>query len=134
MQIAFRAKEGGVFLFDVTGNQITLTSGDTGILSIVPEPSGRIPAPGDAAVFTVKDRVGGRTFIRKILSPDEAGVVTIVLSNADTEGMQSGVYVWDIRYVVSPVYDGKGSVTDGEEVSTPFPYAPFIVLEAVSFI
>ena len=103
----------GVSLFDVTGNQITLTSGDTGIFSIVPEPSGRI---------------------RKILSPDEAGVVTVVLSNADTEGMQSGVYVWDVRYVVSPVYDGKGNVTDGEEVSTPLPYAPFIVLEAVSFI
>lgn len=33
-----------------------------------------------------------------------------------------------------PVYDGKGNVTDGEEISTPFPYAPFIVLEVVSFI
>lgn len=121
-------------MFDVIGRQVTITSGDTGIFDIVPDSSGRIPSDSDIAVFTVKDRIGGKILIQKKLTPNEKGIVTVVLNNSDTDKIKSGSYVWDIRYVVSPTYDSKGNITDGEEITTPFSYAPFVVVEAVSFI
>ena len=121
-------------MFDVKGRQIQITAGDTGLMAVRARESGYVPTGEDRAVFTVRERTGGRVLLKKVLVPDETGCVQIPFSNADTENLRAGAYVWDIRYALHAVMDAKGNVTGGREVVTPFAPAPFLVMEAVGAI
>ena len=39
--------------------------------------------------------------------------------NSETDYLDSGLYEWDVRYIVNPVYDESGNIVDGDAVATP---------------
>lgn len=118
-------------MFEMHGSEIVLTAGDTGVFIVNARPDGYIPTSDDRAIFTVRDRIGGRVFVEKTLTPDESGKVEIELKNEDTKRMRGGRYVWDIRYVIQATFDGSGNVNGGTQVVTPMQAASFFVEKAV---
>lgn len=120
-------------MFDVSGTQITITAGDTGLLTLSVRTGDGLYVPGenDRAVFTVREQAGARAALEKVLVPDGEGRVRIALTNADTERLRAGSYLWDVRYALDAELDAKGNVTGGREVITPLPPSPFVVMKAV---
>ncbi len=118
-------------MFALDGLTILLSRGDTGTLTI--RETGATFASDDRAVFTVRDPQGG-VVIEKVLEIDD-GAVEVGFENADTDSLAAGSYTWDIRYVVTPVYDTpSGRITGGAEVLTPKLPQKFIVLPTVGQI
>lgn len=119
-------------MFDVRGTHILLTQGDTAILTITAR--GTALTQADRAVFTVRDRPGGRKHIERVLTPDEQGRVHVMISNEDTQNLRAGAYAWDIRYVLEAQTQANGQVTGGREVITPIRPGVMTVMEAVGRI
>lgn len=121
-------------MFDITGTTITLTAGDTGLFGAAPEADGYRPTAADRAVFTVRERPGGRKLLEKVLVPEADGAVLVPLLHEDTERLRAGAYVWDIRYVLNAQTDAQGGVTGGREVITPFTPGTMTVMEAIGSV
>ena len=47
-------------MFRVSGNQISITAGDTALMAICPDETGYVPTANDRAIFTVRDDCAGR--------------------------------------------------------------------------
>lgn len=114
-------------MFEVHGNCIRISAGDTGVIRF--EAEGIELTPSDRAVFTVKRR-GGGAVIRKIVEP-EGNAILVPFVNGDTEKLHADSYEWDIRYVLDAQLDGRGEVTDGREVITPFAPGNLQVMKVV---
>jgi len=105
-------------MFMIEGNTITLSRGDTGIVTI--GVSGYTFGSNDRAIFSISGN-SGQVAVRQEL-PIENNLVTVEFTNDDTDDWKPGDYEWDIRYVVNPIYDGSGDsrqIIDGDEVITP---------------
>ena len=117
-------------MFNVEGNTITLSRGDTGTVTI--GVSGYTFGSNDRALFTVAG--GGEVKMRREL-PIVDGVVTIEFVNSDTDSLNAGNYSWDIRFVMNPMYDQEsGLIYDGDEVNTPELPMPLVLLPTVGQI
>ncbi len=80
--------------------------------------SGRIPEDGTDVLFTVKTKHDNSIMIQKHIQAHN-GAVDIDLYSSDTGKLEYGVdYVWDIRVLYSD-----------NDVDTPMPVSPFVVLE-----
>jgi len=115
-------------MFCVRDLSITITRGDTGLLTITTE-SDHVFGEADRAVFTMSRN--GTVIKEQVLTPDMDGRVQIEFANAETETWTPGSYSWDIRYVLDAVMDEQGRVTDGREVITPMKPGTLTVIAAV---
>lgn len=107
---------------------ITITRGDTGLLTITTE-SDHVFGSEDRAVFTIKR--GDKVIKEGVYQPSECGRVQIEFANAETETWAPGSYSWDIRYVLDAQMDEQGRVVDGREVITPMRPGTLTVVTAV---
>ena len=114
-------------MFEIKGRRIQLSCGDTGTL--VASARGVTLGAADRVLLTVR-RDGGTAVIEKVETPDAEGTVRFHFKNADTEELEPGGYLWDLRYVLGAALT-DGRVTDGEKVITPFAPASFEVMEVV---
>ena len=113
-------------MFNLNGTHIQLTSGDTGLLTIMT--GGETLTENDRALFTVRRR-GGSVMAEMILTP-EADRVQIPFTNDLTDGWKEDEYEWDIRFVLDPVIQ-NGKIVDGREVITPMRPGKLTVVKAV---
>lgn len=102
-------------MFNVDGFKINLHRGDTGTIGITA--TGYTFGPNDRALFTVKDKNG--TIVKQGIYPMVNNRFEVPFLNGDTDYLDSGLYEWDVRYVVEPVYDEEGKIVDGDAVATP---------------
>lgn len=102
-------------MFNVDGFKINLHRGDTGTIGITA--TGYTFGPNDRALFTVKDKSG--TIVKQGIYPMVNNRFEVPFLNGDTDYLDSGLYEWDVRYVVEPVYDEEGKIVDGDAVATP---------------
>lgn len=116
-----------MFLADDRMN-LTITQGDTGLLTIAAE-SNHTFTSQDRAVFTVKKY--DRPVLVSKHTPDERGTVQIEFLHDTTECLHPGAYQWDIRYVLDAEINACGHVTGGREVITPMKPATLTIVEAV---
>ena len=118
-------------MFRVSGNQITMTAGDTGIMAIVPKAGSYIPTPEDRAIFTVREQPGRRALIEKIIVPEESGEVIVPLDSAETAKWRPREYAWDVRYALGVTTDAEGNMTDWQEAVTPMEIGLLTILPAI---
>ena len=71
-------------MFCASRGQIVLTAGDTGMIGFEAAEDGYIPTENDRAIFTVRDKVGGRRLIEKTVQPDAQGVTRVPFMAEDT--------------------------------------------------
>lgn len=112
-----------MFNVDPTTKKITLHRGDTGEVTITA--SGYTYGTDDRALFTMKDANG--TEIWKEVFEMEDNAFTLEFTNAKTDYLAPGVYYYDVRYIVDPIYDQATGeiVEDGGQVTTPG--SPYII-------
>ena len=77
-------------MFRVSGNQIAITAGDTGILAVIPDEKSDVPTERDRAIFTVREKVGGRVVLKKTLKPEAGGRGRVGLASGDKIGRGAG--------------------------------------------
>ena len=118
-------------MFCAKRGQILITAGDTGIAGFEPMEGGYVPKTNDRAVFTVRDKIGGRKRIEKVIQPDENGIVRVPFMPEDTKNLRLREYVWDIRYLLDVQEDEKGNVTAYRESITPLEPAFLLILPAI---
>ena len=118
-------------MFRVSGNQIAITAGDTGILAVIPDEKSDVPTEKDRAIFTVREKVGGRVVFKKTLKPETDGRVRIDFASGDTARLKPREYVWDVRLAIQATVDESGKVTDAEQIYTPCPPGIVFVLAAI---
>lgn len=118
-------------MFEISGTRITITRGDTALLSITAE--GVALTKNDRAVFTVS-RGNGGILMEKVAVPDRENRVLIPFLNSETQGWREGSYSWDVRYVLGALTDERGRVIDGDEVLTPIRPGELTVIKAVGSI
>lgn len=99
-----------MFVVDAQNYTIDLHRGDTGVLGITAETDYEF-GPLDRAIFTLKDSNG--KLIKKNVCEMTDNRFEITFVNSDTDGLMPGLYTWDVRYVVNPVYDSEGQIYDG---------------------
>ena len=102
-------------MFNVNGYTINLHRGDTGTIGITAR--GYDFGPNDRALFTVKDKSG--TIVKQAAYAMENNRFEVSFLNSETDYLDSGLYEWDVRYIVNPVYDEGGNIVDGDAVATP---------------
>ena len=118
-------------LFELKGKRILATRRDTGLIRLVPRPDGYIPTQEDRAVFTVCDRSGEHVLAEKTILPEEDGSVFVPFTQEDTLALETGIYLWSVRYALEAVTDEKGKVTGGREMITPFAPGMLCVTEVI---
>lgn len=110
-----------MFAVNEETGEIQLSVGDTAAFKITATGDYTFEA-ADRALFTVKDS-SGAVVLERVYPLAEAdpgnGVFVVMLSNADTDYLQPGVYSWDVRYVLTPYYDETGRIISGDQVITP---------------
>ena len=104
-----------MFSVNTATGEIKLSRGDTG--SVVFQATGYTFASEDRALFTMKSADG--TVVKQAAYEIEDGAFTVDFLNAETDYLAPGSYSYDVRYVISPYYDGEGKIVDGDQVITP---------------
>ena len=102
-------------MFNVEGNTITLSRGDTGALTITA--TGYTFGENDRALFSIKNSAG--TVVKQQIYAMTNNVFQVTFFNADTDNLSPGTFSWDVRYVIHPYYDDVGNIVDGDQVITP---------------
>ena len=108
-------------MYNVEGNTITLSRGDTGALRINAtatlngEPFDF--GSDDRALFSIKNQNGEIVMQKASAMTDNVFIVYFL--NADTDSLAPGGYSWDVRYIIHPYYDASGKIIDGDQVITP---------------
>lgn len=118
-------------MFTVNGTDITITRGDTALLTIIAE-SEHVFSENDRVVFTVKQY--GHPILVQTLIPNTDGSVQISFTHEITELLNLGSYQWDVRYVLDAEIDQNGNVVGGREVLTPISPSVLKVVEAVELL
>lgn len=104
-----------MFLIKDKSLMMAVSQGDSAYFTITF--TGDVPEDGTTTLFTVKKSTNDRAVIQKYL-PVYDGVVDVELYSRDTNKLEPGNYVWDIRVLFSE-----------KEVVTPMVPSPFVVLE-----
>lgn len=105
---------------------IAITRGDTGAFQYRPS---RL-VDNAIAVFSVKTVYARDDVIVKLLEQNEDGTLDIELTSEDT-GKPSGAYVYDVRYLVNPQFDGE-NIIGATEIVTPDEPGVFLILDAIT--
>ena len=108
-------------MFRVSGNQISITAGDTALMAICPDETGYVPTANDRAIFTVRERPKRRALIEKTIAPEADGRFVVCFESEDTARLKPREYVWDVRLAIQANVDENGEVTDAEQIITPCP-------------
>lgn len=104
-------------MFDVQGNVITLSRGDTGAIKITADTEHTFDED-DRALFSIKNGIG-EMVKQQAYALDENKAFVVAFFNSDTDTLAAGTYQWDVRYVIHPYYDAEGRIIDGDQVITP---------------
>lgn len=118
-------------MFRVSGNQISITAGDTALMAICPDETGHVPTANDRAIFTVRERPERRTLIEKTIAPEADGRFVVCFESEDTARLKPREYVWDVRLAIQANVDENGEVTDAEQIITPCPPGILFVMAAI---
>ena len=118
-------------MFRVSGNQISITAGDTALMAICPDETGYVPTANDRAIFTVRERPKRRALIEKTIAPEADGRFVVCFESEDTARLKPREYVWDVRLAIQANVDENGEVTDAEQIITPCPPGILFVMEAI---
>ena len=118
-------------MFRVSGNQISITAGDTALMAICPDETGYVPTANDRAIFTVRERPERRALIEKTIAPEADGRFVICFESEDTARLKPREYVWDVRLAIQANVDENGEVTDAEQIITPCPPGILFVMAAI---
>ena len=118
-------------MFRVSGNQISITAGDTALMAICPDETGYVPTANDRAIFTVRERPERRVLIEKTIAPEADGRFVVCFESEDTARLKPREYVWDVRLAIQANVDENGEVTDAEQVITPCPPGILFVMAAI---
>lgn len=118
-------------MFRVSGNQISITAGDTALMAICPDETGYVPTANDRAIFTVRERPKRRALIEKTIEPEADGRFVVCFESEDTARLKPREYVWDVRLAIQANVDENGEVTDAEQVITPCPPGILFVMAAI---
>ena len=100
-----------MFNIDLETMEIKMHAGDTGSFKIHSErESGDAWTEDDRMLFTVKDG-SGEIVMQRIYRLDDQwdlgdGVVLVEFHNDDTDKWGSGTYSTELRYDISPIWDG----------------------------
>ena len=118
-------------MFRVSGNQISITAGDTALMAICPDETGYVPTANDRAIFTVRERPKRRALIEKTIAPEADGRFVVCFESEDTARLKPREYVWDVRLAIQAKVDENGEVTDAEQIITPCPPGILFVMAAI---
>ena len=118
-------------MFRVSGNQISITAGDTALMAICPDETGYVPTANDRAIFTVRERPERRALIEKTIAPEADGRFVVCFESEDTARLKPREYVWDVRLAIQATVDENGEVTDAEQIITPCPPGILFVMAAI---
>ena len=118
-------------MFRVSGNQISITAGDTALMAICPDETGYVPTANDRAIFTVRERPKRRALIEKTIVPEADGRFVVCFESEDTARLKPREYVWDVRLAIQANVDENGEVTDAEQIITPCPPGILFVMAAI---
>ena len=118
-------------MFRVSGNQISITAGDTALMAICPDETGYVPTANDRAIFTVRERPERRALIEKTIAPEADGRFVVCFESEDTARLKPREYVWDVRLAIQANVDENGEVTDAEQIITPCPPGILFVMAAI---
>lgn len=118
-------------MFRVSGNQISITAGDTALMAICPDETGYVPTANDRAIFTVRERPKRRALIEKTIAPEADGRFVVCFESEDTARLKPREYVWDVRLAIQANVDENGEVTDAEQIVTPCPPGILFVMAAI---
>lgn len=118
-------------MFRVSGNQISITAGDTALMAICPDETGYVPTANDRALFTVMERPKRRALIEKTIAPEADGRFVVCFESEDTARLKPREYVWDVRLAIQATVNENGEVTDAEQVITPCPPGILFVMVAI---
>lgn len=83
-------------------NPITLDAelvlGTTGTFSVAPKIDGdKILQDGDHVWFTLRKKIGGPILLQKDIHTFDNGIAEIPIPPSDTENMEPGSYIYDLR-------------------------------------
>lgn len=109
-----------MFWIDDDTKVIHLSRGDTA--SFIIRATGYTFAEDDRALFTVKNGSGNIVFEQAYGLTDATlgnGAFQVDFHNPDTDALATGVYNWDVRYILGPYYDESGRIINGDQVITP---------------
>ena len=118
-------------MFRVSGNQISITEGDTALMAICPDETGYVPTANDRAIFTVRERPKRRALIEKTIAPEADGRFVVCFESEDTARLKPREYVWDVRLAIQANVNENGEVTDAEQIITPCPPGILFVMAAI---
>ena len=118
-------------MFRVSGNQISITAGDTALMAICPDETGYVPTANDRAIFTVRERPERRALIEKTIAPEADGRFVVCFESEDTARLKPREYVWDVRLAIQANVNENGEVTDAEQIITPCPPGILFVMAAI---
>ena len=118
-------------MFRVSGNQISITAGDTALMAICPDETGYVPTANDRAIFTVRERPKRRALIEKTIAPEADGRFVVCFESEDTARLKPREYVWDVRLAIQANVDENGEVTDAEQIITTCPPGILFVMAAI---
>ena len=118
-------------MFRVSGNQISITAGDTALMAICPDETGYVPTANDRAIFTVRERPERRALIEKTIAPEADGRFVVCFESEDTARLKPREYVWDVRLAIQANVDENGEVTDAEQIITPCPPGILFIMAAI---
>ena len=118
-------------MFRVSGNQISITAGDTALMAICPDETGYVPTANDRAIFTVRERPKRRALIEKTIAPEADGRFVVCFESEDTARLKPREYVWDVRLAIQANVDENGEVTNAEQIITPCPPGILFVMAAI---
>lgn len=118
-------------MFRVSGNQISITAGDTALMAICPDETGYVPTENDRAIFTVRERPKRRALIEKTIAPEADGRFVVCFESEDTARLKPREYVWDVRLAIQANVNENGEVTDAEQIITPCPPGILFVMAAI---
>ena len=118
-------------MFRVSGNQISITAGDTALMAICPDETGYVPTANDRAIFTVRERPKRRALIEKTIAPEADGRFVVCCESEDTARLKPRESVWDVRLAIQANVDENGEVTDAEQIITPCPPGILFVMAAI---
>lgn len=105
-----------MFVVNTTDKTITLSRGDTGWVPY--RITGVTLTEDDRVIFTIKNSQGA--IVKETVFTPINNVFWVRFENTDTDGQPVGIYQYDIRVVIGPIYDDNtGRIIDGQDVKTP---------------
>ena len=94
--------------------RLIIPRGDTGSFTI---PIQGTVGEGDIAIFSIYDPMTRTTVFEKEIPVTEE-ILTIPFEHADTVGLESKKYLWDIKIYKNPQRDEDGLLISGDEINS----------------